>query len=53
VWTDGPQEGEKPESWVKRVSNSLEDKTGIIFSISVESFNTAREILAEWKRVFR
>jgi len=53
VWTDGPQEGEKPESWVKRVSNSLEDKTGIIFSISVESFNTAREILNEWKRVFR
>jgi hypothetical protein len=53
VWTDGPQEGEKPESWVKRVSNSLEDKTGIIFSISVESFNTAREILDEWKRVFR
>jgi len=53
VWTDGPQEGEKPESWVKWVLNSLEDKTGIIFSISVESFNTACEILNEWKRVFR
>ncbi|MEM4169757.1 MAG: uroporphyrinogen decarboxylase family protein, partial [Thermoproteota archaeon] len=53
IWTDGPEQGEKPESWVRKVSNSLEDKTGVVFSISVESFNVAREILNEWKRAFR
>ncbi len=53
IWTDGPQEGEKPESWVKRVSSSLENRTGIIFSISVESFNAAFEILNAWRKTFR
>ncbi|MEM2087286.1 MAG: uroporphyrinogen decarboxylase family protein [Thermoproteota archaeon] len=52
IWTDGPEEGEKPESWVRKVSSSLEDKTGVVFSISVGSFNIAREILNEWKRAF-
>lgn len=53
IWTDGPEEGEKPESWVRKVSNSLEDKTGVVFSMSVGSFNVAREILNEWERAFR
>lgn len=53
VWTDGPREGEKPESWVKRVSSSLEDRAGVIFSISVESFDVAREILNTWRKTFR
>lgn len=53
VWTDGPQKGEKPEPWVKRASNSLEDKTGIIFSINMESFDVAREILNMWRKTFR
>lgn len=53
IWTDGPQPGEEPRSWVKGVSNALEDKTGVIFSISVESFDVAREILNIWKETFR
>jgi len=53
IWTDGPQEGEKPGSWVNKVSSSLEDKTGVIFSIGVESFSVAREILDARRRAFR
>jgi hypothetical protein len=55
IWTDGPKPGELVEKWVKEVAEStrkLGDNTGVIFSISVESFEKARKILDTWNAEF-
>jgi len=52
IWTDGPPPDQKPEDWVSSVVRGLDDKTGVIFSISVQDFSSAREISNLWRKSF-
>jgi len=55
VWTDGPASDQGVEEWVRWVLNELEEsggRTGVIFSISVDNFQTAKKILNVWNKTF-
>jgi len=52
VWTEGPQPGQKPSDWVATVTNELDETTGLVFSIGVQSFEVARDLLELWRRTF-
>jgi hypothetical protein len=53
VWTDGSLQGQMVENWVETIANSLQEKTGIIFSISVESFKKAQMLMNCWLKQFQ
>jgi hypothetical protein len=53
VWTDGSLQGQTVENWVETIANSLQEKTGIIFSISVESFKKAQMLMNCWLKQFQ
>ena len=45
IWTDGPLHNHTAEEWVENIANNLHEKTGVIFSISVESFEKAQKLV--------
>lgn len=55
IWTDGPTGNQRIEEWVRWVSNELDEsggRTGIIFSIDMDNFQTAKKILNVWNKMF-
>ena len=52
IWTDGPLENQTVEEWVENVGNSLRGKTGVILSISAESFEKAQKLVNCFRQFF-
>jgi len=51
VWTDGPIQSQTVEEWVKDIAN-LREKTGMILSISAESFEQAQKLIECFNKHF-
>lgn len=56
IWTDGPGQNQSIDNWVKSIVDTLDkigNRTGVIFSITVEDFDKARKIAETWNKFFR
>ncbi len=53
IWTDGPMPDQTVEDWVKNIADKLYEKTGVIFSISVESFEKAQKLIKCFHQCFK
>ncbi len=53
VWSDGPA-GDRPvEEWVDNIAANLNEKTGVIFSISVRDFKRAKKLFECFAKKFK
>jgi len=52
IWSDGPAQNQTVEEWVENVARGLNEKTGVIFSISAESFEKAQKLIACFNKRF-